>query len=139
MKEIRTIKMVEVTEVKFVANDGKEFTGNNAERDCRDYERTSDRNRVESAFKRINFVPIDAPLIDWLDSEQGLHKVYLADRSDYVAMMDYFNVFWDVFENRIEEPTEYPYSMIVYSYNDGVCEYKRDLKADLMQMLAQLD
>lgn len=27
MKEVRTTKMVEVTEVKFVAEDGKEFTG----------------------------------------------------------------------------------------------------------------
>ena len=45
MKEIRTIKMVEQTEVKFVADDGKEFIGENAERDCRDYERQKDKKK----------------------------------------------------------------------------------------------
>ena len=50
MKEIRTIKFVEQTEVKFVADDGREFIGENAERDCRDYERTQDRKKVEQAF-----------------------------------------------------------------------------------------
>lgn len=139
MKEIRTIKMVEVTDVKFVADDGKVFVGENAERECRDYERTKDVKRVESAFKRVDFTELKMPFVDWFSDEQGFYKVYLTCKSDFVAMMDYFNVVWRVCDNSIEEPSVYPYSMIVsYSY-DYVGEYKKDLKAELQNALEQFN
>ena len=138
MKEIRTIKFVEQTEVKFVADDGKEFIGENAERDCRDYERTQDRKKVEQAFKRLDFVELKMPFIDWFSDEQGFYKVLLNSKSDYIAMMDYFNVVWNVYDNSIEEPSAYPYTMTVSSSCDYVCEYKRDLKEELQKALEQL-
>ena len=131
MKEIRTIKMVEQTEVKFVADDGKEFIGEHAERDCRDYERTKDK-------KRVDFVELKMPFIDWFHDEQGFYKTLLNSKSDFVAMMDYFNVVWDVYGNDIEEPATYPYTMIV-SYSCGyVNEYTGNLKEELQKTLEQL-
>lgn len=137
MKEIRTIKMVEVTDVKFVADDGKEFVGANAERDCRDYERTCDKKRVEKAFERVDMVELKMPFVEWFNDEQGFYKVQLNSKSDYVAMMDYFNVVWNVYDNYIEAPTAYPYTMIVSYSCDYVCEYNRNLKEDLQKALEQ--
>lgn len=65
MKEIRTIKMVEQTEVKFIADDGTEFVGENAERDCWEYERQRSECKVKDAFNRLDAKRIDMPLIDW--------------------------------------------------------------------------
>ena len=56
MKEIRTIKMVEVTDIKFVADDGREFVGTNAENECRTYERQRDENKVKESFNRFFFL-----------------------------------------------------------------------------------
>lgn len=137
MKEIRTIKMVEHTEVKFVADDGKEFTGENAERDCRDYERTCDVNKVKKAFERVELIELKMPFVDWFSDEYGFYRVFLNSRSDYIAMMDYFNVVWNVWDNSIEEPQAYPYTMIVSSSCDYVCEYKRDIKTELEEALEQ--
>jgi len=138
MKEIRTIKMVEVTDIKFVADDGKEFVGENAERDCRNYERTRDKKRVEEEFKRVDMTALDMPFVEWFGDDKGFYKVQLTSRRDFVAMMDYINVVWDVWDNHIKEPTAYPYTMI-FSYDcDVVTEYARDLKADLQKAIEQL-
>lgn len=138
MKEIRTIKMVEQTEVKFIADDGKEFIGENAERDCRDYERTRDKAKVEKAFKRLDAVELKMPFITWWCDEWGFWKIVLNSKSDFIAMMDYFNVVRDVFDNSIEEPSAYPYTMIVSESCDYVCEYKNDIKEELQKALEQL-
>lgn len=139
MKEIRTIKMVEVTDVKFVADDGKEFVGENAERDCRDYERTCDRKKVEKAFERVEMTELKLPFIDWFCDEQAIYRVQLNSRTDFFAMMDYFNVIWSVCDNGIKAPTAYPYTMLVsYSY-DSVYEYTYDLKAQLQKALEQFN
>lgn len=138
MKEIRTIKMVEQVEVKFVADDGKEFIGEYAERECRDYERTRDKDKVKKEFERLDFTELKMPFVDWLSDEQGFYKVLLNSKSDYIAMMDYFNVVWNVYDNTIEEPSEYPYTMTVSYSCDYVCEYKRDIKAELQKALEQL-
>lgn len=139
MKEIRTIKMVEQTEVKFVADDGKEFVGENAERDCKDYERTCDKKKVEAAFERVDFIELEMPFINWFSDEQGFYKAILNSKSDFVAMMDYFNVVWNVWDNDINEPTAYPYTMIVSYSCECVCEYKRDIKAELEEALKQFN
>jgi hypothetical protein len=138
MKEIRTIKMVEQTEVKFVADDGKEFVGTNAERDCRDYERTRDQKKVEEAFKRLDAVELKMPFVSWFSDENGFWKILLNSKSDFVAMMDYFNVVWHVYDNCIEEPSAYPYTMMIATGCDYVYEYKADLKEELQKALEQL-
>lgn len=139
MKEIRTIKMVEVTDVKFVADDGKEFVGDHAERDCRDYERTRDVNKVKKAFERVDMVQLDMPFVDWFSDEAGFYMVQLNSKADFVAMMDYFNVVWAVYDNSIKAPTAYPYTMTVSYSCDYVCEYNRDIKAELQKALEQLN
>lgn len=138
MKEIRTIKMVEQTEVKFVADDGKEFIGEHAERDCRDYERTRDQKKVEEAFKRLDAVELKMPFLSWWSDDNGFWKILLNSKGDYVAMMDYFKVVRDVYDSGIEEPTEYPYTMIVSESYDYICEYKKDIKEELQKVLEQL-
>ena len=139
MKEIRTIKMVEVTDVKFVADDGKEFVGEYAERDCRDYERTCDKKKVEKAFERVDFKMLDMPFIDWFSDEEAFYKVELNSRADYIAMMDYFDVVWDVYDNDIKEPNTYPYTMVVSYSHEYVSEYKRNIKEELQKVLEQFN
>lgn len=139
MKEIRTIKMVEVTDVKFVADDGKEFIGEHAERECRDYERTCDKKKVEKAFERVDMIELNMPFVDWFSDENAFYKVNLNSKSDYIAMMDYFNTVWNVFDNDIKEPALYPYTMIVSYSCEYVCEYKRDIKVELQKALEQFD
>lgn len=138
MKEIRTIKMVEQTEVKFVADDGKEFVGEHAERECCDYERTRDKKKVEQAFKRLDAVELKMPFVEWWSDDNGFWKILLNSKSDYIAMLDYFKVVRDVYDSSIEEPTAYPYTMIVSESYDYICEYKRDLKEELQKALEQL-
>lgn len=139
MKEIRTIKMVEQTEVKFVADDGKEFIGANAERECRDYERTRDKAKVEKAFKRLNAIELKMPFVKWWSDEWGFWKIILNSKSDFIAMMDYFNVVWNVYDNAIEEPSSYPYTMLVSEGCDYVCEYTGNIKEELQKALEQFD
>ena len=139
MKEIRTIKMIEQTEIKFVADDGKEFVGDNAERNCRDYERTCSKRKVEEEFKRVDFKELKMPFVNWFGDEWSYYRAVLNSRRDYVAMMDYFNVVWNVYDNDIKEPTSYPYTMTISYSCDYVCEYNRDIKEELEKALAQFN
>lgn len=138
MKEIRTIKMVEQTEVKFIADDGKEFIGENAEKECRDYERTRDVKKVEMAFKRLDTTELTTPFVSWWSDDNEFWKIILNSKNDYFAMMDYFKIVRNTYDFDIEEPAEYPYTMMVSEGYDYVCEYKRDLKEELQKTLEQL-
>ena len=139
MKEIRTIKMVEVTDIKFVADDGTEFVGENAERDCRTHERTCDMNKVKKAFERVDMIELDVPFVSWFSDEYALYRVQLNSKADFIAMMDYFNVVWSVYDNYIKAPTAYPYTMTVSYCCDCVNEYNGDIKAELQKALEQLN
>lgn len=139
MKEIRTIKMIEVTDIKFVADDGKEFVGEHAERDCREYERTCDVNKVKKAFERVDMVELKMPFVNYFCDECGFYIVQLNSKADFVAMMDYFNVVWNTYDNGIEAPTAYPYTMTVAASYDSVWEYHNDIKAELQKALEQLN
>ena len=139
MKEIRTIKMVEQTEVKFVADDGKEFIGEHAERDCMDYERTRDEKKVKQAFDRLDAVELKMPFVDWFSDDNGFWKILLNSKSDYVAMMDYFKVCRGAYTSEIEEPATYPYTMIVSESYEYVCEYRGNLQEQLQKALEQFN
>ena len=138
MKEMRTTKMVEVTDVKFVADDGKEFVGENAERDCRDYERTKDQNRVKKAFDRVDCTNLNLSFAQWL-GDYSVYKVKLNSKSDFVAMMDYFNVVEGVYDNYMREPAAYPHTMIVISSDSYVDEYTGNLLDEFQKAIAQLN
>jgi hypothetical protein len=138
MKEIRTIKMVEHTEVKFVADDGTEFMGENAEMDCRDYERTKDIDKVEKAFARLDYKEFYIPFVDFIN-DTGYSQIVLNSKSDYIAMMDYFNVVRNVYQNDIEEPQAYPCKLTLYEGYDYVCLYKGDIIEQMKKAIEELE
>lgn len=138
MKEIRTIKMVEQTEVKFIADDGKEFIGENAERECADYERQRSKVRVKEAFERLDAKQINMPMVNWHCDAAETWKVVLNSKQDYFAMTDYFKVVLGCYDNYTEAPKEYPCTMIVVKGWECFDEYRHDLKAGLQKALEQL-
>lgn len=138
MKEIRTIRTVEVTEVKFVADDGKEFTGENAERDCATYERQKDEKRVTESFDRLNAVRIDIPVVNWFCEYADVWKIELESKKDYLTMTDYFKVVECCCDDYLEMPKEFPYTMTVIKGYEYVDEYKDNLKEHLQKALEQL-
>jgi hypothetical protein len=138
MKEIREIKMVEQVSVKFVADDGKEFVGENAERDCRDYERTRDEKKVKEAFERLDATKIYMPTVNWHCDAAETWKVVLNSKRDYIAMTDYFKEVLGCYDNYTEAPKEYPYTMIVMRGWECFDEYGCDIKVELQKVLEQL-
>lgn len=138
MKEIRTIKMVEQTEVKFVADDGKVFVGDNAEHECATYERTRDEKKVTEAFQRLDAVELNTPFIEWFASESHFWKILLNSKSDYIAMKDYFKVVRYICDFGIKEPETYPCTLIVSEGYEYMCEYGDKLKEELQKALEQL-
>lgn len=138
MKEIRRIKMVEVEEVKFVADDGTEFTGENAERDCCDYERQKDEKKVKEAFERLDVTEIHMPMLDWFCSESEIWKIKLESKKDYYTMTDYFKVVRYCCDNYTEVPKEFPCTMIVMKGYECISDYCGDLKENLQKMIEQL-
>jgi hypothetical protein len=139
MKEIRTIKMVEQTEVKFIADDGKEFVGENAERDCRDYERQKDEVKVKEAFERLDAVELNMPMLDWFCGESEIWKIRLESKKDYYTMTDYFKVVRYCCDNYTEMPKEFPCTMIVMKGYECISDYCGNLKENLQKMIEQLD
>lgn len=138
MKEIRTIKMVEQTEVKFVADDGKEFIGENAEFECKTYERQCNKNKVEGVFKRLDAKEINIPMLDWYCECAEVWKIVLESERDYWSMVDYFKVVCGCYENYTEMPKEFPCTMIVQRGWDCISDYAGNLKAELQKALEQL-
>ena len=138
MEEIRTTKLVEQTTVVFVADDGKRFVGEYAERDCRDYERRKDKERIKEAFARLESKEIKLSPLRWFSDDYGFLKVTLNNRNDFITLIDYLKVLWSIYDCHIDEPTSYPYNMTIgYGY-DWASEYKYDLKAGLEETLKSL-
>lgn len=138
MKEIRTIKMVEQTEVKFIADDGKEFIGENAERECAAYERTRSKVKVEEAFKRLGAKKIDMPMLDWYCEAADVWKIMLESEKDYWSMVDYFKVVEGCCDDYTEMPKEFPCTMIIQRSWDCFSDYAGNLKEKLQKALEQL-
>ena len=138
MKEIRTIRTVEVTEVKFVADDGKEFTGENAERNCEIYERQKDEKKVKESFDRLNAVRIPVPILDWFCEYADVWRIELESKKDYFTMTDYFKVVDGCDDDYLEMPKEFPYTMTVVKGYEYIDEYHGNLKKELEEALKQL-
>ena len=83
MKEIKETKLVEQTTVKFIATDGKEFMGENAEKDCAEYEKRLHMEEIEKRFVNLDRKEIAFPI--WYDKDikhvsfdkETPHYVYL--------------------------------------------------------------
>ena len=139
MKEIRTIKMVERTEVKFVADDGKEFIGENAEKECKAYERRMNEDVIKKEFNKLNGVKISIPAVNLFYDEAEFWKITLNSKKDYITMTDYFETIYYCNCCYMEEPREYPYTMIAVVGYDWYDEYRNNLKAELQKAIEQLD
>ena len=106
MKEIRTIKMVEQTFVKYIANDGKEFED---EKVCANYERRLNKEKCYKEFKKLKPTLISIPFIDW-SSNVEVYKITLKHESDLYIIEDYLKAechYRDV-DICYNKPTEYP-------------------------------
>lgn len=142
MKEIRTIKMVEQTEVKFIAEDGKEFIGEHAENECATYERRINREKVVDAFNRLDAKILDVSFVQmWYGDYARMWQVTLNSKKDYFTLIDYLIIDQGIYSGDcdIPEPKEYPCTMRIAAGCEWACAYNGDLKQELQDILAQLD
>lgn len=138
-------KMVEQTNIKFVADDGKEFIGENAERSCRDYERRQNEERVIKEFKKLKPKWLDIPLVEWVGCENEVISVTAKDEVDFdTTIRDYYYIKspqwmdFEAFDNK--KPKEFPCDIILVSGCEWVDIFgsKEDLKEALQKALEQL-
>lgn len=111
MKEIRTIKMVEQTTVKFIAIDGKEFENEN---ECATYERRLNKEKCEKEFRKLKPTLIGIPFTDW-GNQVDVYKITLNHESDIDVIADYLMTdccYRDV-DIYHDKPTEYPCTKIL--------------------------
>lgn len=138
MKEVRTVRMVEQVDVVFIADDGKEFTGKEAEFECAKYERTRNKNTVKEAFERLDYTVLHVPLIDWMCDECKVYRVLLNSKADFYAMSDYFDVVYEICDNYLKAPGLFP--CVVTVVMDSCCtnEYTGNLEAEFENALLRL-
>lgn len=119
MKEIRTTRLVEQTEVKFIADDGKEFFGNNAEAECRRYERIQNEEKVINKFKKLKPKWIDVPLVDWVGcGENEVISVTVNDEIEFdTTVKDYYYIkspdYMDFSGFESKKPKEFPANIVL--------------------------
>lgn len=129
MKEIRITKMVEQTTVTFEANDGKKFTGENAERDCKNYEMQLNKELCEKEFKKLKPIFLDEDIMSWFSGNEcdQFIIVNLKDENDFDCLKNYIQSHNKYMEFDIEEPQKYPQQMVVSMSESWTCEYRRGL------------
>ena len=114
MKEIRTVKMVEQVEIKFFADDGKEFT---TEQECRVYELQKEKDKLKMMYEALNPICVTSKVLDWFCCDSGIDVVTVNSQKDYNIVKAYLRhssyCDWDV-----KEPDEYPKTLTIY-WNDG--------------------
>ena len=141
MKEIRETKLVEQTTVKWVANDGKEFS---TEIDCAAYERRCDAEKCEKEYKKLRPKFLDIPFVDW-SGTCTVEVVTMETESDFDIVVDYFASLsrWmdlsDLVENK---PKEFPCTKVIASGEEWV-QFAywsvEDVKNELIKVLNVLD
>lgn len=114
MKEIRTVKMIESVEVKFFADDGKEFA---TEQECRVYEMQKDRDKLKMMYDELNPICVKSDVLDWFCCDSGIDVVTVNSQREFNIVKAYFKHSSYV-EFDVEEPKEYPKTLTIY-WNDG--------------------
>lgn len=114
MKEIRTVKMVEQVDVKFFADDGKEFA---TEQECRVYELQKDQEKLKRAYEELNPIYVKSDVIYWFCCDSGLDIVTVKSQRDYNIVKAYLK-HSNYVDFEVEEPKEYPKTLTIY-WNDG--------------------
>lgn len=145
MKEIRATKLVEQTTVEFIANDGKKFTGDNAEKECETYERRLNDEQVEREFNKLNPIELPIPFIEYgclmevrlinVPSKQ----VLLTTIEDYYANMSRYMML-DDFDNYADKLT-YPCDLVFINGEEwvSICtKDKNELKSEFNKVIELL-
>lgn len=123
MKEIRETKMVEQTTIKFVANDGKEFVGDNAENECKHYEAICNENECKRLFGLLDYKKICIPFANWF-ADYDAYLVNITSERDYNIVRNFFEVrIGRCAEIYLEEPKSYPYKTMVIETDCYADEY----------------
>ena len=146
MKEVRTIKMIEQTEVKFIADDGKVFTGENAENECALYERTQNEERVIKEFKKLKPKCINIPMLDWVGcGDNEVIAVTVNDEVDFdITVKDYYYIkspqYMDLSCFESKKPKEFPANIVLVNGYEWVDIFgsSDDLVKALVQVTEQL-
>lgn len=140
MKEVITIKMVEQTTVKYVADDGKEF---NKEFECKGYELSKRSKEVQNRFELLDRTNVIFPIIDEYKSEGCMYKITFNNREDLNAFVDYYvlnRYYMDYVMDQIKKITYFPYTTIVDEGCDGLYFVdEKELRDKLDKFLIQLD
>lgn len=140
MKEVITVKMVEQTTVKYVADDGKTF---DKEVECKRYELEKRTNEVKKRFGCLDKTSVDIPVIDGYKGEGCVYKITFYNREDVNALVDYYIVhrfYMDYVYDQVEKIKSFPYTTIVDEGYDSICFLDEDiLRRDVEKMLSQLD
>ena len=140
-------KMVEQTTVKFVAEDGKVFTGDNAERECAEYELIKNKNKIEEEFINLRPKWINIPLLDWFyDCDAEIVSLAVKDEIEYeTTVKDYFKIkspnYMDFEGFYDKKPKEFPCNIILVSGYEWVDVYsggEKELKAELLKAVEKL-
>lgn len=147
MKEIRITKVVEQTEVKFVADDGKVFTGANAERECKTYERTQNEEKVINEFKKLKPKWINVPLVDWVGcGENEVISITVNSEIDFdTTVRDYYYIkspsYMDFSNFESKKPKEFPANIVLVSGYEWVDIFgsDEDFKEALQKAIEQLN
>ena len=137
IKEIKK-ELVEQITIKYIAKNGKEFTGPDAERECDRYERRLDREAIEKEFKKLNPVYLYDPLVDWVNCDTEMFLVTLNNKVDYeVRLMDYIDGAYK--EVVLNEPESYPCKKLIINMESYAGEYsKEDAKNELIKLISKL-
>lgn len=137
IKEIKK-ELVEQITIKYIAKNGKEFTGPDAERECDRYERRLDREAIEKEFKKLNPVYLYDPLVDWVNCDTEMFLVTLNNKVDYeVRLMDYIDGAYK--EVVLNEPESYPCEKLIINMESYAGEYsKEDAKNELIKLISKL-
>lgn len=119
MKEIRETKLVEQTTVKWIANDGKEFS---TEIDCAAHERRCDKEKCEKEYKKLHPKLLDIPFVDWA-GYCTVEAVTMESEKDFDTIVDFFaslSTYMDLNDLLENKPTTFPCTKIVVSGEEYV-------------------
>ena len=113
MKEIRKTKMIEQTEVTFVANDGKEFYAapgvdeNILRQQCEQYERRNDEAAVTKKFEALHPVYLNIPFAkNIFGDECSAFIVNVKTKEDIETIIDRHSLYNTYCEDYVSEKAD---------------------------------
>lgn len=142
MTKLVETKMVEQTNIKFIADDGREFA---TETECKNYERTQNEEKVINEFNRLNPKWIDVPIVDWFSCENEVISVTVKSEIEFnTTVRDYYYIKsprymdFECFESK--KPKEFPADIVLVSGCEWVDIFgsNEDLKEALQKTIEQI-